>query len=151
MSWCPMMTIMQFGQGWKPSDFYIDLSLSSVTDKALQPLGWWNAFWMFPHTHSLPHLLIPPPLPHHALRASPLRRCPRVNVTRNLPMIPFSVLTVLLSSLKVLRTWWWATKVWVLFLTHLLPPSPTPSSSTYSFLPLSHCLVLNPPHILHRW
>lgn len=79
------------------------------------------------------------PSPPHALRAS-YRRCPRVNVTKkNLPMIPFSVLTVLLSSLKVLRTWWWATKVWVLFLTHLF------ASITHALLHLPLCLSLSLP------
>lgn len=116
-------------EGWPDgphvcSDFiflyiYIDMSLSSVINKALQPLGWRNAFWMFPHTHSLPHLLTPPLSPPCT---AGILRTGDAHVSmwqKNLPMIPFSVLTVLLSSLKVLRTWWWATKVWVLFLTPL--------------------------------
>lgn len=35
-----------------------------------------------------------------------------------LPMLPCLLLTVLLFPFKVWRTWWWATKVWALFLFH---------------------------------
>ena len=35
-----------------------------------------------------------------------------------LPVLPCLLLTVLLFPFKVWRTWWWATKVWALFLFH---------------------------------
>lgn len=35
-----------------------------------------------------------------------------------LPMLPCLLLTMLLFPFKVWRTWWWATKVWALFLFH---------------------------------
>lgn len=41
-----------------------------------------------------------------------------VSVWHSLPIIPCSLLTVLLFSFKVWHTWWWATKVWALFLFH---------------------------------
>lgn len=37
-------------------------------------------------------------------------------------MIPCSLLTVLSFSFKVWHTWWWATKVWALFLLPAIPP-----------------------------
>lgn len=110
--------------------------------------------WTFP-THPLSSFSSPPspvsPWNCDTPRASQHRhpgfpRCLHVNVTESFHMIPISVLTVLLSSLKVLRTWWWATKVWVLFLyppffAAISHPFLHPSSASLSLF------ALIPPHI----
>lgn len=64
-----------------------------------------------------------------------------MSLTDTLPIIPCSLLTVLLFSLKVWHTWWWATKVWAQFF-------PNSHSSIVPFAPIvlrnvcgSHCCV----------
>lgn len=41
-----------------------------------------------------------------------------LSLWQHLPMLPCTLLTLLLFPFKVWRTWWWATKVWALFLFH---------------------------------
>lgn len=73
-----------------------------------------------PSSFSPSHSSPVPPLPKYH-RHLLCRRCLRVSVAQ-LPMIPCSLLTVLLFSFKVWHTWWWATKVWALFLLPAIPP-----------------------------
>ncbi len=126
----------------------LDLSFSSVTDKALQPLGWGNAFWMYLHAHSLPHLLTPTPLPTPPHIAGILRSDDaRVSMWQN--TFPWSRSLCWLCSCLPLRSCApddGRPRYGFHFLLTFLPPSATPSSISLP-LSLSHCLVLNPPHL----
>lgn len=130
----------------------LDLSLLSVTNKALQPVGWGNAFWMFPHTHSLPHLLNPPqpPSPYPAPQASSVQTMPVCQCDKK--SFPWSRSLCWLCSCLPLRSCApddGRPRYGFNFLLTFLPPSATPSSIS---LPLSLTALCWIPVIsLHCW
>lgn len=87
-----------------------------------------------PPTSLCPTLSLYPSTPWVTL-TSALVRDACVCRYHSFPMIPCSLLTVLLFSLKVWHTWWWATKVWAisLFLSflHCLLCSHCPQSGVF--------------------
>lgn len=119
----------------------LDVSLSSVTDKALQPLGWWNAFWMFPHTHSLPHLW---PHPTPTPQASTVQTMPACQCDQK-KTFPWSRSLCWLCSCLPLRSCApddGRPRYGFNFLLTFLPPSATPSSISLPFSLTALCWIL---------